>query len=190
MNAILFALRTGLPRECAGRRGNLFARFIVPAFPGMDGGGGIRDVLAYRIGRARRAEGDRLVLVVNGWRDEQSAVVRLRKTVPNPADRGEQGVKRGLLTEAAGMPQGLCLDKGYDFDEARDIAMAFGLTARIRARGEETRNIKQEAGFKARRWVVERTHKLDESLSPDPRAPGETPHRLRHHHLARYWPMK
>ncbi|MDR3159443.1 MAG: transposase [Zoogloeaceae bacterium] len=56
------------------------------------------------------------------------------------------------------MPQGLCLDKGYDFDEARDIAKAFGVTARIRARGEETRAIKQEAGFKARRWVVERTH--------------------------------
>jgi hypothetical protein len=91
--------------------------------------------------------------------------------------------------------QGLCLDKGYDFDEVRDIVKAFGLTARIRARGEETRVIKQEAGFEARRWVVERTQQLDESLSPNPRAPRETPPdfhchaapRLRHHHLARYW---
>lgn len=34
----------------------------------------------------------------------------------------------------------------------------FGFTAHIRARGEEARAIKREAGFKARRWVVERAH--------------------------------
>ena len=55
-------------------------------------------------------------------------------------------------------PQGLCLDKGYDYDEARDLADEFGYTAHIRARGEEAQAIKREAGFKARRWVVERTH--------------------------------
>ena len=31
-------------------------------------------------------------------------------------------------------------------------------TAHIRSRGEEAQAIKKEAGFKARRWVVERTH--------------------------------
>ena len=55
-------------------------------------------------------------------------------------------------------PQGLCLDKGYDYDEVRDLAKEFLYTAHIRARGEETQAIKHEAGFKARRWVVERTH--------------------------------
>ena len=55
-------------------------------------------------------------------------------------------------------PQGLCLDKGYDYDEARDLVQAFGYTAHIRARGEEAQAIKREAGFRARRWVVERTH--------------------------------
>jgi putative transposase len=55
-------------------------------------------------------------------------------------------------------PQGMCLDKGYDYDEVRDLAMEFGYTAHIRARGEEAQAIKHEAGFKARRWVVERTH--------------------------------
>lgn len=55
-------------------------------------------------------------------------------------------------------PQGLCLDKGYDFDEIRDLARDFGFTAHIRARGEEAKAIKKEAGFRARRWVVERTH--------------------------------
>jgi len=55
-------------------------------------------------------------------------------------------------------PQGLCLDKGYDYDEVRQLAAAFGYTAHIRARGEEAQAIKREAGYKARRWVVERTH--------------------------------
>ena len=55
-------------------------------------------------------------------------------------------------------PQGLCLDKGYDYDRVRDLVREFGYTAHIRARGEEAQAIKREAGFKARRWVVERTH--------------------------------
>jgi putative transposase len=58
----------------------------------------------------------------------------------------------------AEQPQGMCLDKGYDFDEVRDLLAEFGFTAHIRARGEEAQAIKQEAGYKARRWVVERTH--------------------------------
>jgi putative transposase len=55
-------------------------------------------------------------------------------------------------------PQGMCLDKGDDYDEVRDLLTEFGFTAHIRARGEEAKALKQEAGFKARRWVVERTH--------------------------------
>ena len=55
-------------------------------------------------------------------------------------------------------PQGMCLDTGYDDDEVRHLLTAFGFTAHIRARGEEAQAIKQEAGYKARRWVVERTH--------------------------------
>jgi putative transposase len=55
-------------------------------------------------------------------------------------------------------PQGMCLDKGYDYDEVRELAEEFAYTAHIRARGEEAQAIKHEAGFKARRWVVERTH--------------------------------
>jgi transposase len=55
-------------------------------------------------------------------------------------------------------PQGLCLDKGYDYNEVRAVVAAFGFTAHIRARGEEAQAIKREAGFRARRWVVERVH--------------------------------
>ena len=55
-------------------------------------------------------------------------------------------------------PQGLCLDKGYDYEEVRDLVRQFGYTAHIRARGEEAQAITRRTGFKARRWVVERTH--------------------------------
>jgi len=55
-------------------------------------------------------------------------------------------------------PQGMCLDKGYDDDEVRDLRVECGFTAHIRARGEEAQALTQEAGYRARRWVVERTH--------------------------------
>ena len=120
-----------------------------------------------------------------------------KKTGPNPCDRAKGGVKRSLLTEAAGLPvgleieganrhdmtlvadtlasvpqaiedkrlahlrvgtceQGLCLDAGYDYQEVYDLVWKFGYTAHIRSRGEEKKA--KEAGKKARRWVVERTH--------------------------------
>jgi putative transposase len=55
-------------------------------------------------------------------------------------------------------PQGMCLDKGYDDAEVRERLAEFGFTAHIRARGEEAKALTQEAGFRAWRWVVERTH--------------------------------
>ena len=54
--------------------------------------------------------------------------------------------------------QGLCLDKGYDYDEVREIVEEFGVTAHIRGRGAEAKELKEEAGKRARRWVVERSH--------------------------------
>ena len=55
-------------------------------------------------------------------------------------------------------PQGLCLDKGYDYPEVDALVAEFGFTAHIRRRGEEAQAITHEAGHRARRWVVERTH--------------------------------
>lgn len=55
-------------------------------------------------------------------------------------------------------PQGMCLDKGYDFDEVRELLKEFGFTAHIRTRGEEAEALRRHAGEKARRWVVERAH--------------------------------
>jgi len=55
-------------------------------------------------------------------------------------------------------PQNLCLDKGYDYPEVRELVEEWGYTAHICSRGEETRNKKRIPGYRARRWVVERTH--------------------------------
>jgi putative transposase len=54
-------------------------------------------------------------------------------------------------------PQGLCLGTVSDYDEVRAILQEFGCTAPIRACGEEVRALPQEAGYRARRGVVERT---------------------------------
>lgn len=179
--------------ERTGRHGNLLVQLGVSTLSRMDRSRRIRSLLATRTNRIRWAEGNRLVLVVDGRSHDEGTAFGLKKTGANPTDRGKQGVKRSLLTEAAGiplalaieganrhdmklvrstlegimaarpaptveMPHGLCLDKGYDFDEVRGIVREFGFTAHVRARGEEARAIKEEAGFKARRWVVERTH--------------------------------
>ena len=73
-----------------------------------------------------------------------------RETLSNIAAR------RPLPSRAE--PQGLCLDKGYDYEEVYDLAREFLFTAHIRPRGEEAMAIKKDAGFRARRWVVERSH--------------------------------
>ena len=53
--------------------------------------------------------------------------------------------------------QNICMDKGYDFPDIREMVKEYGYTAHIKSRGEE--NIRKEIpGFRARRWVVERTH--------------------------------
>ena len=65
-------------------------------------------------------------------------------------------VERPVPTDE--QPQGMNLDKGYDYAEVRELLAEFGFTAHIRSRGEEARAIKRAAGFRARRWVVERAH--------------------------------
>jgi putative transposase len=55
-------------------------------------------------------------------------------------------------------PQHLCLDKGYGYDEVRELRKEFGYTLHIRPRNEEAQALKRQVGFKAKRWVVERTH--------------------------------
>lgn len=55
-------------------------------------------------------------------------------------------------------PQHICLDKGYDYPRVRELVAQWGYTAHIRSRGEEKRARMDIPGYRARRWVVERTH--------------------------------
>ena len=55
-------------------------------------------------------------------------------------------------------PQGLCLDAGYDYDEVRELAEEFLYTTHLRTRGEAAKELARKVGYRARRWVMERTH--------------------------------
>jgi transposase len=48
------------------------------------------------------------------------------------------------------------LDKGYDYPQIQQLAVELGYRPHIRSRGEEASH--RQAGKRARRWVVERTH--------------------------------
>ena len=54
--------------------------------------------------------------------------------------------------------QNMCLDKGYDYPVVRELVAAWRFIAHIKARGVEAEEIKTIPGYRARRWVVERTH--------------------------------
>lgn len=64
----------------------------------------------------------------------------------------------GRPVPTAEQPHGMCLDKGYDHDDVRAVLEANGYTPHIRRRGEEIADKHDIPGYRARRWVVERTH--------------------------------
>jgi putative transposase len=55
-------------------------------------------------------------------------------------------------------PQGLCLDRGYDYPWVHEWVAEQGLHAHIRGRGDEIREKLRRPGWRARRWVVEACH--------------------------------
>lgn len=55
-------------------------------------------------------------------------------------------------------PQGLCLDKGYDFDDIRELVVRQRFEPHIRTRGEEIELKTEHPDWKARRWVAEACH--------------------------------
>jgi putative transposase len=55
-------------------------------------------------------------------------------------------------------PQGLCLDRGYDYEPVRQLVAEYGLTPHIRSRGEEIALKLRTPGWRARRWIVEACH--------------------------------
>jgi transposase len=54
--------------------------------------------------------------------------------------------------------QHLCMDKGYDYQDVRTLVAAWGYTAHIKSRGQEASDRRAQPGYRARRWVNERTH--------------------------------
>ena len=54
--------------------------------------------------------------------------------------------------------QHICLDKGYDYDDIRYLLVLWGYNVRIKARGVEAEEKREIPNYRARRWVVERTH--------------------------------
>ena len=55
-------------------------------------------------------------------------------------------------------PQGLCLDRGYDYDDVRELAVRQRFEPHIRTRGEEIELKANHPDWRARRWVVEACH--------------------------------
>ncbi len=55
-------------------------------------------------------------MVVNRWLYDQITAIRNKKTGRNPTDRGKQGVKRSLLTDANGLPQSLVVAAANSHD--------------------------------------------------------------------------
>ena len=102
------------------------------------------------------ASGIPVGIVVEGANRHDMKLVReTLESVPQSVEQKRQALL-GAETGADAQEQGLCLDAGYDYNEVRQIATELGYTTHIRGRGEEKKA--KEAGKKARRWVVERTH--------------------------------
>jgi putative transposase len=54
-------------------------------------------------------------------------------------------------------PQHFCADKGYDYRDIRSVIGFMQMIDHIKSRGEERKALKLP-GYRARRWVCERTH--------------------------------
>lgn len=54
-------------------------------------------------------------------------------------------------------PHNMCMDKGYDYADVRELVKDYGYTAHIPVKGNANEK-KPIPAYRARRWVVERTH--------------------------------
>jgi transposase len=66
----------------------------------------------------------------------------VRRPRPKPGDR----------------KQHFCGDKGYDYADTRSLVRRWGYTLHIKSRGDEAKALRSNPRFRARRWVVERSH--------------------------------
>lgn len=56
------------------------------------------------------------------------------------------------------LPRHLCLDRGYDYDEIREIIEEWGYQGHIPPSKKDDLVMRDIPNYRARRWVVERTH--------------------------------
>lgn len=127
-------------------------------------------------------------MVVAGWLPDKIPFSRDKKTGKNPTDRGKQGVKRSLMTDANGLPLSLVV-AGANVHDIRLVAdtldaLQTGRPGRrlvlcldkgydaewlrnyLKSRRyephiqsrKEESDASRNTDFKAHRWVVERTH--------------------------------
>ena len=68
------------------------------------------------------------------------------------------GVVRTRPAPTRRAPQHLCADAGYQGAPAQKTAQARGYQPQIKQRREEAHAKRYQRGYRARRWVVERTH--------------------------------
>jgi putative transposase len=54
--------------------------------------------------------------------------------------------------------QNICADKGYDYPEVRELLQNWKYTIHIPSRGEDVKARRKIPSYRARHWVVERTH--------------------------------
>jgi putative transposase len=62
-------------------------------------------------------------------------------------------------------PQHVCLDKGYDYNEVRELGKIFGYTLHIRPRNEEAQALKRQVGWKCKALGGGANAQLDEQVS-------------------------
>src|SRR6476469_6027365 len=123
----------------------------------------------------------RLVLTGNGrlWMVLlQRRLLGEKGTGPNPTDRAKSGTKRSILVDGKGVPLSVSVDAANRHDmkmtkptlqnvvinkpeptikSKQHMCMDNGYTTHVRLRGEE-RSRRKIPKYRARRWVVERTH--------------------------------
>lgn len=62
------------------------------------------------------------------------------------------------VPDPADQRQNLCMDKGYDYADIRELVAALGYIPHIKSRGQEETERRANPRYRARRWVCERTH--------------------------------
>jgi transposase len=158
LDGILHVLRTGCqwkhaPREF-GSGSTLHRRFQQ----------WVRRGVFKRIWRLLLKEYDELRGIRWRWQALDSATTKApsggEATGKSPVDRGKLGTKRHVLTDQRGAPIGLEVtgDKGYDYPAVRRTLKRRGYTAHIPKRDGQPPKQRGRRRYKAKRWVVERTH--------------------------------